>query len=321
MKNFLLKTVFVLIGWLLLSGTINSQEFVDGNKSGVIRVKFNSTLQSNLKNLKTTKSGIETGIVAFDAVSDQISANNMKRVFRYSPKFEERHKEFGLDLWYEVTFDESLNPEEVAKQYGNLSEVAVASPVRKVNLIAEAAVSSVQQTGSVTSFNDPGLADQWHYDNDGSKEWAVEGADINLSKAWEIETGSSDVIVAIIDGGVEVDHPDLKDAMWVNEIELNGIEGIDDDGNGFVDDIHGYNFVDKTGKISTHYHGTHVAGTVGAVNNNGEGVAGVAGGNGTNAGVKMITCQIFTEEGGAGGFAEALIYAADMGAVIGQNAW
>ena len=109
--------------------------------------------------------------------------------------------------------------------------------------------------------------------------------------------------------------------MLVNEAELNGKPGVDDDGNGYIDDIYGYNFVINSADVSAHSHGTHVAGTVGAVNNNGVGVAGVAGGNG-NGGVKMISCQIFDNRSGAdANYAGALIYAADMGASIAQCSW
>ncbi|MCG8578268.1 MAG: S8 family serine peptidase, partial [Bacteroidales bacterium] len=323
MKVKLLNHILcMLFGLFLITGHITGQEYVNGQQRGAIRVKMNAMLQSNLKSIKNTKKGVETGIVAFDAVSEQVAAHNMKRVFRYSPKFEERHKAAGLHLWYQVEFDNSLNPEEVARQYGQLAEVSVASVIPEVNLIGEQTNPEPMSTSATAAFDDPFLGEQWHYDNDGTAaDWAVEGADINLSKAWEIETGSSDVVVAIIDGGVQYDHPDLEAAMWTNDAELNGIEGIDDDGNGFVDDIYGYNFCQSKGEIVTHYHGTHVAGTVGAVNNNGTGVAGIAGGDGSTPGVKLMSCQIFTEDGAAGGYAEAIVYAADMGAVIGQNSW
>nr|WP_321409275.1 S8 family serine peptidase [uncultured Carboxylicivirga sp.] len=322
MKFTYIQRILITIALSLsIAGGLLAQEFVDGKMKGAIRVKLNSTLQANLKSIKTTKNGVETGIVAFDAVSSQVSAVQMNRVFRYSPKFEQRHQESGLHLWYEIEFDPNLDPSEVAKQYAQLSEVSVASVIPQVKLIESEVVSSSVSESSVSAFNDPFLGNQWHYNNDGSASWAEQGADINLAKAWEIETGSPDVIVAIIDGGIQTDHPDLKDALWTNEAELNGIEGIDDDGNGFVDDIHGYNFCLKQSELVTHYHGTHVAGTVGAVSNNGSGVAGIAGGNGSEPGVKLMSCQIFTEDGAAGGYAEAIIYAADMGAVIGQNSW
>ena len=92
-------------------------------KMGAIRVKMNATLQAGFKSIKSTRKGVETGIVAFDAVSSQVAANNMQRVFRYSPLFEERHRAAGLHLWYEIKFDESLDPEEVAKW--QLSSVAM----------------------------------------------------------------------------------------------------------------------------------------------------------------------------------------------------
>ena len=112
--------------------------------------------------------------------------------------------------------------------------------------------------------------------------------------------------------------------MWVNEKELNGTEGVDDDGNGFVDDIYGYNFV-TDGPLSWDNekdtgHGTHVAGTVAAVNNNGIGVCGVAGGTGNGDGVRLMSCQIFADESGGDDLscARAVVYAADNGASILQ---
>ncbi|MCU4155052.1 S8 family serine peptidase [Carboxylicivirga sp. A043] len=323
MKRTLLNHFLLLvISLFAFTGGVTAQEFVDGKQRGVIRVKMSPVIQSSLKSIKSTRSGgVETGIVAFDAVSSQVAANNMQRVFRYSPRFEERHQAAGLHLWYEIQFDKNLDPAEVANQYRQLPEVQKATIIPEVNLIGAEGTTAPAVSSVSSSFNDPHLGKQWHYNNDGSQSWAEAGADINLAKAWEIETGSSDVIVAIIDGGVQADHPDLEEAMWTNDAELNGLEGIDDDGNGFVDDIYGYNFCLGQGELVTHYHGTHVAGTVGAVNNNNTGVAGIAGGDGNNPGVRLMSCQIFTEDGAAGGYAEAIVYAADMGAVISQNSW
>ena len=128
------------------------------------------------------------------------------------------------------------------------------------------------------------------------------------------------MIVAIMDGGVQWDHPDLAANMWVNEAELHGMPGVDDDGNGYVDDIYGWNTMRESGEIAPNSHGTHVAGTVGAVNNNGIGVCGEAGGTGEGDGGRRMSCQVFdTVESGKG--AEAYLYAADNGAVISQNSW
>jgi subtilisin family serine protease len=101
-----------------------------------------------------------------------------------------------------------------------------------------------------------------------------------------------------VDGGIELTHPDLAASLWTNYVELNGVVGVDDDSNGYVDDVHGYSFVNGSANIVPHYHGTHVAGTVAAVNNNGIGVSGVAGGSGAKPGVKIMSCAVFEDSGG-----------------------
>eukprot|EP01029_Cantina_marsupialis_P014808 TRINITY_DN3243_c0_g2_i4.p1 TRINITY_DN3243_c0_g2~~TRINITY_DN3243_c0_g2_i4.p1 ORF type:complete len:2512 (-),score=483.53 TRINITY_DN3243_c0_g2_i4:4191-11726(-) len=324
-KRLRLKSLFLLlVSCILVTGVANAQEYENGAQKGAIRIKFKPELSAATKSFKTTRRGVKTGISAFDAVSAKVSAYQLERVFPYAPAHEEKHRKHGLHLWYEVKFDASLNAAEVAKSYTQLGEVSIAETISKVELIEGASTTTPELFNSdELPFNDPALGAQWHYENDGTVfDGALVEADINLYEAWKETTGSSDVVVAIIDGGIDVDHEDLADAMWVNEAELNGVEGVDDDGNGYPDDIYGFNFVTNSGEITDHYHGTHVAGTVGAVNNNGIGVSGVAGGDGTEGtGVKMISCQIFTEDGGVGGFEKALIYAADMGAVIAQNSW
>jgi subtilisin family serine protease len=146
--------------------------------------------------------------------------------------------------------------------------------------------------------------------------------------AWKLTAGTPDVIVAVCDAPVKYTHPDLADAMWVNEAEANGIKVGDDDGNEYIDDIHGYNFY-KSGKSNGAInwdvsgetgHGTHVAGIVAAVNGNGIGISSIAGGSGNGDGVRIMNCQVF-EGGNPGGDREmsnAIMYAADNGACIAQ---
>ena len=174
-------------------------------------------------------------------------------------------------------------------------------------------------------FDDPMLPEQWHMVNDGSRTHctsAVEGADVAVKDAWKLTGGDPSIIVAVLDYGVMYTHPDLAPNMWVNEAELNGQEGVDDDGNGYVDDIYGYNFASNGpvtwDKDGDHAHGTHVAGTVAAVNNNGVGVCGVAGGTGSGDGIRMMTCQIFSKTSSSAGMARAFKYAADNGASVAQ---
>ena len=120
------------------------------------------------------------------------------------------------------------------------------------------------------------------------------------------------MIVAVTDHGVEYDHPDLAGNMWVNEAELNGTPGVDDDNNGYVDDIYGWNVILDSGTINPGTHGTHVAGTVAAVNNNGIGVCGVAGGTGNGDGARIMSLAIFdSTSANAGSYPDAYAYAAD----------
>nr|WP_321409272.1 S8 family serine peptidase [uncultured Carboxylicivirga sp.] len=308
----------------LLTGVMIAQvAWTQEIAKGIVRVKVKPTMLTSFAKLKSTKNGIETGVVAFDDISTKVKAYNLKRVFPYSEKFEEKHKQYGLDLWYELEYSEDLDPIEVAREYGKLSEISNAEIIRPVSF-GESKPSQIYTAAEVAEmpFDDPKLNKQWHYYNDGTiLEDAVAGADINVFEAWKTQTGSPDVVVAIIDGGIDLTHPDLKDAVWFNQAEMNGENGIDDDGNGYVDDIYGYNFALDRSTIDAHFHGTHVAGTVGAINNNGIGVSGVAGGDGVNPGTTLMSCQVMTESGTTGGMAEAFIYAADNGALIAQCSW
>lgn len=299
---------------------------------GVVRVKLQPQVALQVGNAPRVQSnGVLTlGITPLDAASSRIGAKSIKRVFPYAPKYEAQMARFGLDCWYEVTFDESINPQEAANVLRHTVGVQTANcKVPMVLLEGEGefrtvSSSAVSARSGEAPFNDSRLSQQWHYNNDGSLGGSKAGADINLFEAWKTTTGKKDVVVAIIDGGVDVAHEDLKDNMLANEAELNGQPNVDDDGNGYVDDVYGYNFCTNSPDVYPHSHGTHVAGTVGAVNNNGIGVCGVAGGDGTEgSGVSMISCQVFDSRSGSGegDFAAAIVYAAHRGASIAQCSW
>lgn len=152
---------------------------------------------------------------------------------------------------------------------------------------------------------------------------------MNALEAWKTCTGDPSIIVAILDEGVMYTHPDLAANMWCNPGESVQGAKTDGDGNGYEGDLHGYNFVTESGDITwtdanDSGHGTHVAGTIAAVNNNRRGVCGVAGGDGTpNSGVKIMSCQVFSGQNSVtlAGEARAIKYAADNGAVILQCSW
>lgn len=115
---------------------------------------------------------------------------------------------------------------------------------------------------------------------------------IHAEQAWEMEMGSREIVVGVIDTGFDYNHPDLRDNIWVNPNEVPN-NGIDDDGNGYIDDMHGISAINDNGNPQdTHYHGTHVAGTIGATGNNGTGVVGV------NWNTAMVGCSFLGSQGG-----------------------
>lgn len=191
----------------------------------------------------------------------------------------------------------------------------VVSPL--VQNVSPNQIVSIQMTP-----NDPEFGKLWGLKNTGSNDprgrTGKAGVDIRAMEAWDITTGSKDVIVAVIDTGVDARIADLKNNMWVNEAELNGQEGVDDDGNGFIDDIHGYDFVNKDGDpTDDHGHGSHVAGTIAGEGNNGIDVAGVSW-KARIMGVKFLSAS------GSGSLADAISaidYATQMGATLSNNSW
>ena len=297
-------------------------------EKGIIRVKFSNEQEDNF--FFDTQSGrLKSKKTEIELFLQSIGAESIKRVFPYAGKFEERTRKEGLHLWYDITFDKTKPVTRATSDARQLPGVDIVEEIYNPTLPpTQIEIATLKRSSSSNAiFNDPFLNSQWHYHNTGNIQSSSPGADINLFKAWEIESGKPEVIVAIVDGGLDTNHEDLKDNLWINQSELNGLPNVDDDNNGFKDDIYGYNFVSEQSIIQPHSHGTHVGGTVAARNNNGKGVAGVAGGNGTpNSGIRMISCQIFEhtsdpQKDRSGNTPAAIKYGADNGAVISQNSW
>ena len=210
-------------------------------------------------------------------------AYRMERVFKPAGVYEARTKAAGLDRWYTIYFDDSKDVSTVIEHFNKVKGVEFAERIlpisqpKETSVPYEGSASGMQTRVGNSAFNDPLLSKQWHYYNDGTiSPRAKKGADCNVLPVWEkYTTGKSNVIVAVVDGGIDVTHEDLVDNLYVNEKEKNGQPGVDDDGNGFVDDVNGYNFVEATDVVGgtiepdDEGHGTHVAGTVAARNNNG----------------------------------------------------
>ena len=318
-----------------------------GAADGELLIKFVPEMSDILDQTMTRAGGVSTrsGIPSTDEVLNILGAYHFERVFPVDPRTEQRTREAGMHLWYTVRFDKETNLKEAAQQLRKLGEISkiqsnptiqrAYDPKKKPLYLSANDLQHVTRTNEGLTFNDPGLKHQWHYHNTGSYDFvkedratAIAGSDVNAVKAWEKCKGDPSIIVAVLDEGVMWSHPDLEANMWTNEAETIGSTE-DKDGNGYKGDRYGYNFVKNTGVISWTSaedtgHGTHVAGTIAAVNENGKGVSGIAGGDGTpNSGVKIMTCQLFDGAYGAtlAAEAKAIKYAADNGAVILQCSW
>lgn len=328
------KFNLLLILTLVIQVSFSQEKEVDteGNFAGIVRIKFSPNLQNSIdalslklkKNqLATSGAFLETGISDIDKLHQVYSVKKIKRVFRHGGKHEAKHREFGLHLWYQLEYTSKHNASKVANHFKTLKHITHANPIKKMNPEEQffdivSPESLVHNKSAISRTNDPLFGTQWHFKNTGQNEGTA-GADISLTNAWTLETGNSNVIVAVNDGGIDWSHEDLAGNMWVNHDEIPN-NNIDDDNNGYVDDIYGYNFQDDTGDIYVRAHATHVAGTIAAETNNGIGVAGIAGGSGRNDGVRLMSCCIRTAYD-VSPFAEAFVYAADNGAVISQNSW
>ena len=324
-------------------------------EAGELLIKFAPEMSSILDQaqMSKTRSGMATrsGIPSTDEVLDILGSYSFERVFPVDANTEARTREAGLHLWYTVKFDKSTDLKAAAERLKQLGEVtkvqtngrikrAYNTDSKRIYLSDKALQQKATRAAASGEPNDPGFAYQWHYRNLGAGNYGFEnlndnqagaeaGCDVNAVEAWKTCVGDPSIIVAVLDEGVMYTHPDLAPNMWCNPGETSQGAKADGDGNGYEGDLHGYNFVEESGNITwsdanDSGHGTHVAGTIAAANNNGIGVSGVAGGDGTpNSGVKIMSCQIFSGQNSVtlAGEARAIKYAADNGAVILQCSW
>ena len=220
--------------------------------------------------LKTEASGIVeksraqgvskgSGIDEIDRILNTVNTVRFERLFPDGGRFEERTRREGLHLWYYAKYDPSVPTSEMASLLSSCKDIEIieyslaaetsdyrrtASPAAGAQSVTRAIEDEVRNVPFPFNESERSQQMQWHYNNTGNvfAQASRLGADANVYAAWQLSTGDPDVIVAVVDQGVKYDHEDLAANMWVNEAELNGTPGVDDDGNGYVDDIYGYNF-------------------------------------------------------------------------------
>lgn len=258
-------------------------EVADNYVYGEARVYLSEEM-TNMVEEAAASGTIVTKSPEMDFALEELGITEMYRLFPDAGEFEERTRAEGLHRWYVVKYSQDVALTKAQTSLEKVDGVDLFEPVRQIK---------------INDFDDLS-SDLWGLYNPSNP-----GFDINVRPVWnEYTTGSSKVIVSVVDAGIDLNHEDLS-ANCLNSGH--------------------YNAISKNSYITAGDHGTHVAGTIAAVSNNGKGIAGIAGGNKARgiSGVKLMSCQIFEPNGeGAGGAsATAIKWAADNGAVISQNSW
>jgi PKD repeat protein len=288
----------------------------DAFEKGKIKIKIAPELEGNLPFdvLKAENNGcVATGNRMLDALNTKYNVKSYKPLFMdlyatgsKSSQSVERHRAWGFQRWFVLEIDRNADVKAAVFDYSQVNGIEWAEPEYKKILITEGEPVVVKtpveppavEDETKWTPNDPWFPSQWHYNNTG-QAGGTPGADLDMVNAWNINKGNPNVIVAVIDQGVQYDHPDLQNNMW------SGL---------------GWNFATNSSTIVPELHGTFVAGIIAASNNNATGVSSVAGESGAGTGVKIMICQVFSDSQ-EGGFELAPVYAADNGAALTQNSW
>lgn len=317
-----------------------------------LNIKLKACIVQHIDNSRNTLF-IPTGSDLLDTYLRDVGANKIERIFPFAGKDEHRQQAAALNTWYSIAMDRTATRGTRAVAKHQLESIAdYTEPAYHAVLESSEYIpgddNSQTRANEGTYFNDPLYDKQWNLHNNGNignytdatgkrVTSSIAHADINAEAAWRQTTGDPSVVVAVVDGGIDIHHEDLQESIWINKNEIPD-NGIDDDNNGYVDDVYGYNFTEDNALITPTRHATHVAGIIAARNNNGKGISSIAGGNGNpNTGVRLMCCQIFRNNpnynpsdkhspetigtGDRNREAAAIVYGANNGAIISQNSW
>lgn len=301
--SLILGFIFLLFGGFTQS---NSQQWPEGYEPGVVIMKLTPTAMSQMNLSIDEKNAITTGIDFFDDLIQAHQITSLQPALPYNPEFADRHNRVGIDRWF---FMETANKG---------SELLIIETLLQKNSYVEYAepdfVGELLSDPVIPFPNDPRIGDQWHYNNTGLNNGRI-GADISLFGAWEITTGLPEVIVQVVDSGIATTNTDVRNMLWVNPTPNLP---------GYNFSINGWNFRSGNNNIDDEDgHGTHVAGVIAAQTNNGIGISGIAGGDGSGNGARLMIARLFEPAGGSGAVQtfNAYIFGADNGAVISNNSW
>lgn len=316
MRKFNLITAVLAL--TLLSGCSKGSGEVDAATADILEQQ--EGLQRGRMRILVSEemaASLEADPDAFAKENPQLQVIGIERTFPIAGEFEERTRRAGLHRWYDVSFSSEMPLTKAGESLTAVEGVLSADCLPKLRrphytVVAAGNSAATPMAAEGLPFNDPYLCDQWNYLNTTSGTESRSGCDVNVVPVWKsLKSGAEDVIVAVVDGGIDYEHADLAGNMWHNPDQASGGSC-------------GYNFLYNSYGVTAEEHGTHIAGTIAAVNNNGTGVCGIAGGDAAAgiSGVRLMSCQIFeTDNENSGDDVRAIKWAADHGAVICQCSW